>query len=263
MIKGDKVKIYILASGSKGNMTYIKTNHQNFFIDAGISYLKVKQKMLAYQEDIQKVDTLLLTHEHHDHTMGLKVLLKQGFIKTIYLTAGTYQALSPEVKAIFPKQIIIIKADTDFQMGSFLVTPFMMSHDAVEPVGFVLKGEDKKIVLITDTGYIDQAYQPLLTDADLYIVEANHHPVKLMNSPRPFHLKKRILSEKGHLSNEDACWLMNQWIKTKTSIWVVAHMSEDCNTIIDVEEAIVQYFDDPTKVITYYASILGLPGIEL
>jgi phosphoribosyl 1,2-cyclic phosphodiesterase len=263
MIKGDKVKIHILASGSKGNMTYIKTNDQNFFIDAGISYLKVKQKMLAYQQDIQNVDTIILTHEHYDHTMGLKMILKQGFIKTIYLTHGTYQALTDDVKSFFPTNVIMIKADQPVMMGAVEITPFMVSHDALEPVGFLIKAEGKKIVSITDTGYVDQSYEALLSDADLYIVEANHHPTKLMNSPRPFLLKKRILSEKGHLSNEDACWLMNQWIKTKTSIWVVAHMSEDCNDIIDVEEAIVATFDDPTKVILYYASNQGLPVIDL
>lgn len=263
IIKGDDVKLYVLSSGSKGNMTYLKTDHCRLFLDAGISYSKMKKKMEEHNENIFDVDTLLLTHEHGDHTQGLKMLLKQQSIKHLYMTQGTYDAFSLDIQSLFPEHTVIIKADQMFHINGFEIMPFMVSHDANEPVGFVIHVEGKKIVLATDTGYVDESYHTLLTDADLYIVEANHHPTKLMHSARPFMLKKRILSERGHLSNEDACWLMNTWIKTKTSIWVVAHMSEDCNDILDVEEAIVQAFDDPTKVITYYPTKDGLPVIEL
>jgi phosphoribosyl 1,2-cyclic phosphodiesterase len=257
------VKLFILASGSKGNMAYLKTDHCRLFLDVGISYNKIIKKMEEHGEDILLIDTLLLTHEHGDHTQGLKMLLKKGNIQHLYLTQGTFDAMSEDIRVLFPQHTVIIKADVMFRINGFEIVPFMVSHDAKEPIGFVIYIEGKKIVVATDTGYIDQSYETLLSDADLYIVEANHHPTKLMHSARPFMLKKRILSERGHLSNEDACWLMNKWIKTKTSIWIVAHMSEDCNSITDIEEAIVEAFDDPTKVITYYPTQNGLPVIEL
>jgi len=262
MEEGDRMEVFILASGSKGNMAYLKVGDIKLFLDAGISYQKVKNKMQAYDENLYDVKSLLITHEHHDHVMGLKMLLKQGALEDIYLTQGTYDALPVDVVNQF-ERTHIIKADEPFEVGEIHVSPFMLSHDAAEPVGYVLEHEDKKLVVLTDSGYVDQSYHDLLKNADLYLLEANHHPTKLMQSPRPFLLKKRILGERGHLSNDDAAWLMNLFVKEKPSKWVIAHISEDCNTILDIEESIVKNFDDPTKIEVFYATQEGLPGIKL
>lgn len=255
------MKVYVLASGSKGNMTYLKVGHISMIVDVGISYRRMQTKMAEYDELLDDIDALLLTHEHQDHTMGLKMLLKQHTPKMIYLTQGTLNGLKDDVKALM-KQYTIIKADEPFLISDIQVTPFMISHDANEPVAFVVERE-KKIVVLNDTGYVDESYHTLLKNADLYVLESNHHPAMLMNSPRPFLLKKRILSERGHLSNEDAAWLMNKLIESKKAIWVVSHISEDCNSVLAIEEAIVAAFDDPTKVEIHYASKDGLPGIDL
>ncbi|MDX9691364.1 MAG: MBL fold metallo-hydrolase [Acholeplasmataceae bacterium] len=254
--------VYILASGSKGNMTYLKVGDEKIFIDAGISFSKIKQKMSDYHENLYDVKTILITHEHHDHTYGLKQLLKNGSIEDVYLTKGTYNALSTDVVSLMVN-VHFVDLDSQFFIHDIEIETFMLSHDAAEPVGYIVKYDDKKLVVLTDSGYVDQSYHDLLSNADLYILEANHHPNKLMQSARPFLLKKRILSEKGHLSNDDACWLMNLFIKEKQSIWVVAHISEDCNTILDIEESIVKHFDDPTKIEVYYASQEGLPVIKI
>jgi len=255
------MKVYILASGSKGNMSYLKVGHIKMFIDAGISYKRMVNKMVEYGEDIHEVSYLLLTHEHQDHVMGMKTLLKQNFIKNVFLTQGTYEGLHDEVKELIP-HYQIIESEKAFFVEDIKVTPFVISHDANEPVGYVIDG-DKKLVVLYDTGYLDQAYYELLKNADGYILEANHHPTMLMNSPRPFLLKKRILSEKGHLSNDDAAWLMNAFIQKHPAKWIVSHISEDCNTFLAIEESIVKVFDDPTKVEVFYATKDGLPGIEI
>ncbi|HPG42294.1 MAG TPA: MBL fold metallo-hydrolase [Acholeplasmataceae bacterium] len=255
------MEIFVLASGSKGNVTYLKVGTQKLFIDAGISYQKIKQKMNEYQENIFDVKSLLITHEHHDHVMGLKMLLKYGAIEHVYLTKGTLNSLPVDVVSMF-LHTHIITADVPFEIEEVKVTPFMLSHDAEEPVGFVITDDEHKMVVLTDTGYVDESYYPLLSGADLYLLEANHNPFTLFQSPRPFLLKKRIVGEKGHLSNEDAARLMNLFVKEK-SIWVVAHISEDCNCIDDIDEAIVKCFDDPTKVEVLYASQESLPGIIL
>ncbi len=253
------LEVYVLASGSKGNMTYLKVGHIRIVVDVGISYRRMRLKMLSYEESLDDIDALLITHEHQDHTMGLKMLLKHHQIRHIYLTEGTYRGLKDDVKSLI-KDYTFVKADTPFMVEDVQITPFMISHDANEPVAYVVD-KDKKVVVLNDTGYVDESYYPLLEDADLYILEANHHPAMLMNSPRPFLLKKRILSERGHLSNEDAAYLMNRFIQTKKAVWVVSHISEDCNTVLAIEEAIVGAFDDPTKVDIYYASKEGLPVI--
>ena len=255
------MEIFVLASGSKGNITYLKVGNVKLFIDAGISYQKIKQKMNDYHENIFDVKALLITHEHSDHIMGLKMLLKYGAIEHVYLTKGTLNSLPVDVVSMF-HQTHIIEADHPFELGELKVTPFMLSHDAEEPVGFVICDDEHKMVVLTDTGYVDESYHPLLKDAHFYLLEANHNPFTLFQSARPFLLKKRIVGEKGHLSNDDAARLMNKLVN-KQSIWVVAHISEDCNSIDDIDEAIVKAFDDPTKVVVYYASQEGLPGIKL
>ena len=262
MKEGDIVEVFILASGSKGNMAYLKVGDIKMFVDAGISYQKVKNKMEAYEENIFDVRTLLITHEHHDHVMGLKMLLKKAAIEDIYITKGTYNALPVDVVALF-ERVHFVVADEPFMISETKVSPFMLSHDAAEPVGYVIEHDYKKMVILTDSGYVDQGYHELLSNADLYLLEANHHPTELMNSARPFLLKKRILGERGHLSNDDAAWLVNLFVKDRKSIWVVAHISEDCNSELDIEESIVKAFDDPTKIEIYYASQESLPGIKL
>src|SRR3989339_812802 len=219
------MEIFVLASGSKGNIAYLKVGHVKLFIDAGISYQKIKQKMEAYQENIFDVKSLLITHEHHDHIVGLKMLLKYGAIEHVYVTKGTLNSLPSDLVASFP-ETHVIEADHPFFVENLEVVPFMLSHD------------------------------------DFYLLEANHNPFTLFQSKRPFLLKKRIVGEKGHLSNEDAARLMNKLVHQK-SIWVVAHISEDCNCIDDIDEAIVKAFDDPTKIDVYYASQEGLPVIVL
>lgn len=262
MKEGDVMKAYVMASGSKGNMTYLKVGDIKMFIDAGISYQKMKKKMIDYQENLYDVRVLLITHEHHDHTVGLKALLKQGGIEQVYLTKGTYHALGKDVVDMI-QEVHFIEIDVPFYIGDSKIIPISASHDAKDPVGFVIFNEVKKLIYLTDTGYVDRSYFDLLKDGDLYIFESNHNPFTLFQSSRPFLLKKRIVGEKGHLSNEDACKYMNIFTKDKKAIWIVAHISEDCNSVLDIEEAIIKCFDDPTQIEVFYTSQESLPGIEV
>lgn len=256
------MEVFVLASGSKGNITFVKNEVASFFIDAGISYRKIEQKMKNYGENIAQVETLFLTHEHSDHILGLEGLLKSGHIKEVYLTQGTLDALKLNVRALLPKTIIIT-ADEVFEYRQFKILPILLSHDANEPVGFRFDWFDKSFVCLTDTGYVDQSYHEQLKDADLYLLESNHDPKRLLNSRRPYALKQRILGVLGHLSNEEAAILMNKLIQNKKSKWVIAHISEECNDAFDIEKAIIDHFDDVLKIEIFYASQDALPGIKL
>lgn len=256
------MEIFVFASGSKGNMTYLKTGSVKLFVDVGISYKKIKEKMTMNHGDLNDIQAILITHEHSDHTQGLKLFLKNHPVKDVYLTQGTYDGLAEDVKSQLTTYHII-QADDEFIVHGLKVNSFLLSHDANEPVGFLVTNNEKKVVFISDTGYVDETYFELLSGADCYLLEANHHPASLMKSPRPFLLKKRIMGERGHLSNEDAAWLVNHFVKEKRSVWIVTHISEDCNTILDIEEAIVNLFDDPTKIDVHYATADGLPRIKI
>lgn len=259
------MEILILASGSKGNATIIKSNQHKILIDVGISFLSINQKLSAKNASILNVDALFITHEHQDHVRGLNTLLKRRIIKNIFISKGTYNNLPVETRKLFPKNIVFVKADQPFDYGDFNITPFSLSHDAAEPISYVFNSNNKKVVILTDTGYVDQSYFELLKNADMYILESNHDAEMLMKSHRPFNLKRRIVSELGHLGNNEAAWLINEFIKERqqTVIWAVAHISEDCNSIYKIEEAIVKIVNDPTKLEVVYTSQATNESIKL
>ena len=255
------MEIHVIASGSKGNCTFVKTETRNILIDVGISYSRIKSELELRQFSISCVDTILLTHEHTDHTLGLDTLLKKENIAGVFLTNGTHKGLKP--KLTINRITKIIKADETYYLDNLAITPIMLSHDANEPVGFVLVENEKKFVYITDTGFVDKSYLDLLKNADIYVLESNHHPFMLMNSKRTFQLKRRILGEKGHLSNEDAMWLINNLVENKRTIWVVAHISEECNNILEIEKELVKGLKKPELIDVYYATIKGIKGITI
>ena len=258
---GDMVEIHVLASGSNGNCTLIRTNNRYILIDVGISYSRIKSELFIRGIDIKKIDTVLITHEHSDHVCGLKVFLNNAKIENIFLTKGTHKEILSLIGNI--KEIGYVKADEPFFIDDLCIHPLMISHDAKEPIGYMLTEENKKVVYMTDTGYIPKSYIELLKDADMYILESNHSPLMLMNSNRSFHLKRRILGEKGHMSNDDACYMMNSFVENKKTIWVVAHISEECNTILEIEKEMVKSLKKPELIEVYFATQEGLGGIKI
>lgn len=248
------MKVVVFASGSKGNLTYIETPKTKILIDAGVRYRSLKAKVDEKKVDIDEIDAILITHEHSDHIAGLKLLVKNHNIKKIYATKGTFDQIE-ELLEDFKGIREVISADQTFVINDLRVHTVMLSHDAEEPVGFVFERENKKVVLLTDTGYVDRSYYDLLSNANLYILESNHNLEMLMKSRRPMYLKQRIVSEQGHLSNEDAAWLINRLIsKNHQAIWVAAHISEDCNTKFEIEKALVSVIDNPLKVDLKFSS---------
>lgn len=254
MIKGDTMEVNILASGSKGNSLIIKKNKTKLLVDIGISYQSLNNKLNEINISIYNIKYLLITHEHSDHIKGLKRLIIKHPNISVFLTKGTYDSLDFDIKQILINYTII-KSEDNFLIEKFNIKSFILSHDAKEPVGYVINKNNKKIVIATDTGYIDKKYFDLLKNANLYILESNHEPELLMNSRRPYYLKQRILGDTGHLSNQEAAWLINQFIQDiDKTIWAISHISEDCNTNYFIEKAIVDNLEDPTKLEIVYTS---------
>lgn len=239
-------------------------NENNYILfDIGISYLSLKQKMANLDMSPNYIRSLLITHEHSDHIKGLKTFIKIHPSVEVYITKGTYNALTSDIRSLI-KNVNFISQEEQFNIYDFNIESYALSHDAKEPVGYVININNKKIVLATDTGYIDESYFDLLKGANLYVLEANHCPQILMDSSRPFYLKQRILGQNGHLSNNEATWLINEFTKDiDESIWAVAHISEDCNTKYKIEKSIVDLVEDPNKLKILYTSQETLEVIKL
>lgn len=223
------MKISILASGSNGNSTLIETENEGFLIDDGLSFKSLYERISATGNNVEKISALFLTHEHIDHVSGVKVLLKRLPLMT-YLSKGTFDGLNSETKLQLEiSGYSYIKDNDVLEMKDCKITVLRTHHDAREPLGFVIEENDKKLVYITDTGYVDQIYFPLLKNADMYILESNYDVELLWSSGRPFELKKRIDGDYGHMSNVASAVLLSKVIGNNTKKIVFAHISDDCN----------------------------------
>lgn len=244
------MKIFVIASGSSGNSCYIESQEHKILIDVGISYRRIGDALLEKGHNINDVDLVFLTHEHIDHVAGLAVFLKKSNA-TLYITRGCFEALArgsnyamrEALRMHCDKSLVKIierKSRTstygEILLGSTIVQPVPTFHDAAEPVGYVVKDGLQKVTLITDTGYIHNANFTYINNSDCYVLECNHDPEILMNSNRPYSLKMRILSDHGHLSNEDALYGLSMAMGERTKIVFYAHISEECNLteIIDL-----------------------------
>lgn len=229
IVYGDNMKFFSIASGSKGNASYIETAQHKILIDAGISFTRMKDALKTIDVDIKDLTHLFITHEHSDHVNGLKILLKNANPR-IYVSKGTNKQLE------ITHNVQIIKALEPLHFEHLTVLPIPLSHDAKEPLGFVFQNKLKSICYITDTGYIKDDLLGLLQNHDLYYLESNHDPYLLRTSGRPYHLIKRILNEKGHLSNEDSAYYFSKMKGDNTKYVIHAHISEECNN-----EAAIQH----------------------
>lgn len=215
------MKLSILASGSKGNCAYIKTNNHNILIDLGLTCLSIEKRLQEIGVEPNTIDTVLLTHTHVDHTSALKVFLKK-YKPNIYLSQQMYEELNlPLEKYEF--------INDEIKLDTLLIETVKVSHD-VECNGYVLTENNKSICYITDTGYIHEKNYEKITNKNIYVMESNHDVEMLMNGKYPYHLKQRILGSRGHLSNEDASYCLKKIIGPNTTHIFLAHLSEENNS---------------------------------
>ena len=217
------MKAIILGSGSKGNSTLLVSNNKKILIDVGFSYPKMKMLLNNYNTSFDEIDAILITHTHKDHILGLGSVIKKHHIK-VYTNIVMYQEL---IKLIDEENIIV--NEDEFQIDNFNISVIHTSHDAIGSVGFIINDDINSLVYITDTGYINQVYMNRLMNKNLYIMESNHDIELLMTGPYPYILKQRVISDKGHLSNEMTGNYLKEIIGNDTKKIVLAHLSETNN----------------------------------
>lgn len=219
------VEVGVLASGSSGNCFFFQGNGSGFLIDAGISCKQIVNRLQAIGKDIRNINGIFVTHEHTDHIRGLQQLCKQHKIP-VYMTRGTFQY----VKKFVDRGLVnLIKPGERIIADQCVVTPFEKSHDALEPVSFKLSYHDKTVSYITDAGCVCQNMINAVQESDCLILESNHDVKMLEEGRYPYHLKKRIAGDKGHLSNYEASLLVLEHAFKLKHVFL-SHLSEHNNT---------------------------------
>ena len=219
----------VLASGSKGNCTVIEGNAGTILIDAGLSAKELLSRMAVAGIDPEKIDAVLVTHEHGDHIRGLDVIARKLDIP-VYATEGTIRDFLDHRRiSKKPLRHHTCRYNEQFSVGGFLIEPFATSHDAAEPCGYVVSEGGTRIGYCTDTGIMTPAMLEFLRRCDGIILESNHCPEMLANGPYPESLKRRIRSKRGHLSNQAAADCLRGFGRDVPRV-ILAHLSEINNT---------------------------------
>lgn len=210
------MEFHVLASGSKGNATFIYEDHCGILIDCGITrkQLLFKLQNLGFSEN--DITYVFLTHDHYDHNKNIHIFDKDK----IFTARKNIQDLD-EYHTLIPYE--------HRQFGVFDVLTLKTSHDASDPIGFVFT-TNETLLYMTDTGYVSQKNRQYMHNLDYYIIESNHDIEMLMATKRPMFLKNRILNDVGHLNNEYSARLMSEMIGNQTKEIVLAHLSQEANT---------------------------------
>ena len=217
---------FSIISGSSGNCTYISDGKTKLLIDCGLSGKRLCEALAAMHIPVSDIDAVLVTHEHSDHTKGLGVIARKYKIP-VYATNGTHRNMS--VGEIDFSQRYAVTPFSDFFINSIGVRPFAIPHDAAEPVGYSFYIDNKKYSIATDMGFLSDDIKKQLLGSHSIILESNHDVEMLKLGPYPYPLKRRILSDIGHLSNEVAAQTAVELAKNGTKHIMLGHLSKENN----------------------------------
>ena len=215
-----------LASSSRGNAAIIKNDDTTILVDCGISGKKLTQILRDEGISCDEIDALLITHEHSDHTIGAGIISRR-FDIPVYATQKTHEKM--DIGLMRDENIKIIDKECDFEIRSIGIRPFSISHDAADPVGYSLFCGKSKYSIATDTGIMTDTLFDAISGSDFIMLEANHDIDMLMYGEYPYHLKKRIMSKLGHLSNDIAAQTAVRLLNCNTKHIMLGHLSEKNN----------------------------------
>ena len=220
-----------ISSGSKGNCYVVMTDDNTvLLIDAGISGKKIFEGLKELNLTPEQVDGVLVTHEHSDHTKGIKMVCKKGPDARVYANMATWEKIAEEK---FEDRHVEFKSGEAFYINNIEIMPFRIHHDAADPVGFTLTYRGRRLSVLTDTGCITEDIYNEIKNSDLVVLESNHEVNILKVCSYPYKTKMRILGDYGHLSNETAAdCIVNLVGKDggKHKTFLLAHLSKENNT---------------------------------
>ncbi|MGL5434810.1 MAG: MBL fold metallo-hydrolase [Lachnospiraceae bacterium] len=219
-----------IASGSSGNCIYVGSECSHILVDAGISNKRMVQGLNEIGLKGCEIQGIVITHEHSDHTKGLGVMARKYGVP-IYATRETLEEIQGmSYLGKFPEGLFQeIKPDVTFKVGDLDIQPFAIDHDAANPVAYRIQNDKKSVAVATDMGHFNQYIIDHLQGLDALLLEANHDVNMLETGPYPYHLKRRILSDHGHLSNENAGRLLNYILHDNIRHIMLGHLSKENN----------------------------------
>jgi phosphoribosyl 1,2-cyclic phosphodiesterase len=206
----------------------VKSTESNFLVDAGLTGKQIVERLPAFSVAINDIDAIFITHEHADHSQGLRGLFKYSHIQC-FANQGTAMAINDKFGKTFRWNYF--KSGEKFSHKNLSIETFSIPHDAVEPVGFLFRSEHggKSLCWMTDLGYVPQRLQEYAKDSEILILESNYDNTLLENDRRPQAIKNRIRGRYGHLSNESAFNLIAHTDRPQWQKIFLAHLSRDCN----------------------------------
>ena len=215
-----------LASGSKGNATYISDGQTAILVDAGLSGIEIQRRLTSRNLSPENLSAIIVTHEHSDHIRGVGILSRR-YNLPVYINPKTHRAC-PRLGRLYETRHF--ECGTTFQVNNMAVHPFAISHDAEDPAGFTIGQNGTTIGIATDLGIATSMVRQHLKPCALLILEANHDPAMLQTGPYPWPLKQRIQGRTGHLSNPDSKKLLNELQHANLQHVILGHLSEVNNT---------------------------------
>lgn len=236
------MQIRSLASGSSGNSVLIQSDGLNILVDAGYSGRQIERLMKLAGVDPRRIDAILVTHEHSDHTAGIGVLSRRYRIP-VFANEGTWLAMERKLGKIRDKDRIVFRNKRPFMLRDVQVLPIPVHHDAADPVGYTFTRVDEKIAVITDTGIVDAYLMEQIAGSDIYYFEANYEEFLLKNGSYSPWSKKRIASELGHLSNLQSAQALAELLEGRGEQVLLAHMSVNNNTAECCMRTVAEYLE--------------------
>jgi phosphoribosyl 1,2-cyclic phosphodiesterase len=250
----------ILASGSKGNSILIRTATTKILLDAGLSGRRIAETIRELGLQDSRLKALIVSHEHNDHVGGAGVVCRKYQIP-LYITEPTYRAVASRLGKI-PAGTVHFETGKQFIIGDIKVTPFSSSHDVVDGSNFTFEkvgDSTRKLAIATDLGFSSRLLLTKFRDASTIILESNHDEEMLLRGPYPFHLKQRVKSRHGHLSNEQAVAVISQVIHPGLRNLILAHLSEQNNTPQIAKQAMEAYLKAINYELELFISLQNQP----
>ncbi|GAK03410.1 Zn-dependent hydrolase [Geomicrobium sp. JCM 19037] len=245
----------VLASGSTGNAMYVETDKSKILIDAGLSGKKIEELFRSIDRSLSDIDAILVSHEHTDHIKGVGIVARKYNVP-VYANEKTWKAMESSIGPVNAEQRFHLETGRIATFEDVDIETFGVSHDAADPMFFVFHHEKKKLAIATDMGYVSERIKGTLKEADALVFESNHDTNMLRMGKYPWNVKRRILGDRGHVSNEDSALALSEIITERTKHVYLAHLSLD-NNMKDLARMTVE------QTLAEQEVTLGHAGVQL